>query len=648
MGRVGPETGLSSLPVAAIGPVSSLLGTDDATYHVRGLAVRNPLQHFTARFSASGVAITAGSTRFGIAVEEFGRSGSLHRLGRVAPVASANRVSYRFGALSEYWANGPAGLEQGFSITSRPAGIGALSLSMKVPAGTRLVRGSLLLPGGLGYTGLSARDAGGRALPAWLAMSGGRTLLSIDDRGARYPVRIDPIVEQVEQAKLTASDKAAGDFLGSSVAVSGNTIVVGAPGSYWPGSPTAKATKNPGAVYVFQKGASGWANMTQTAKLTASDGAANGFGWSVALAGNTILVGAPSPQSVTDPCGSGTSEGNPGAPGDPGAVYVFTLKAARWVETSKLVEDDNCTAEMGAAGIGFGWSVAISGNTVVVGAPFAPILVQGNVFPTGDGEVYVFVKPAAGWPAQMTPSSILTASNPSGFRNRVVSPEGEGVQLGWSVAISGSTIVAGEPGQYGGGGYTAPGAVDVFVRPASGWPASMHQTAQLINTSTLAHIANPYGPVSLGYSVAISGATIVAGAPNTVDHNGGSGELDVYTEPVGGWHNATQKALLMPPAGSTGLGFAVAMDADTVVSGEGGLGSNPQTAYVFQMPAHGWASTAPTGELASPIGTGNTDFGDSVAISGSTVVVGVPRGPTANGTIGIAYMFHLSSAPAVG
>ncbi len=134
----------------------------------------------------------------------------------------------------------------------------------------------------------------------------------------------------VAEAHLTASDQAAKDFVGSSVAISGNTVVVGAPASYWPGSPNAKATSDPGAVYVYQKGEHGWADMTQTAKLTAHDGAANGFGWSVAITGNTIVVGAPSPQSVSNPCGSGTRYGNPGAPGDPGAVYVFTLNAGRW------------------------------------------------------------------------------------------------------------------------------------------------------------------------------------------------------------------------------------------------------------------------------------------------------------------------------
>ena len=88
-------------------------------------------------------------------------------------------------------------------------------------------------------------------------------LLRVDDAGARYPLRVDPVVQQAE---LTASDL--GGLLGASVAISGNTIVAGAPEATVNGNPYQ------GAVYVFVKPRGGWANATQTARLTASDGAA--------------------------------------------------------------------------------------------------------------------------------------------------------------------------------------------------------------------------------------------------------------------------------------------------------------------------------------------------------------------------------------
>ena len=95
-----------------------------------------------------------------------------------------------------------------------------------------------------------------------------------------------------QTAKLTASDGAAGDYFGYSVSISGNTVVVGA-------SATVGTNSYQGAAYVFTEPGSGWANMTQTAKLTASDGAAgDDFGNSVSISGNTVVVGAPTPRSA--------------------------------------------------------------------------------------------------------------------------------------------------------------------------------------------------------------------------------------------------------------------------------------------------------------------------------------------------------------
>ena len=98
-----------------------------------------------------------------------------------------------------------------------------------------------------------------------------------------------------QTAKLTASDGAAGDDFGSSVSISGNTVVVGA-------RCHGRRNSHQGAAYVFTEPGSGWANMTQTAKLTASDGAADDdFGYSVSISGNTVVVGALAPRSAATP-----------------------------------------------------------------------------------------------------------------------------------------------------------------------------------------------------------------------------------------------------------------------------------------------------------------------------------------------------------
>ena len=121
--------------------------------------------------------------------------------------------------------------------------------------------------------------------------------MRVNDRGARYPLRIDPFVEQAE---LTPSDGvgcngACGDKFGYSVATSGNTVVVGAPFH------EANSQPYSGAVYVFQMPAAGWASATQTAELTDSTLGGNmELGYSVAISsdGDTIVAGAPAGSEI--------------------------------------------------------------------------------------------------------------------------------------------------------------------------------------------------------------------------------------------------------------------------------------------------------------------------------------------------------------
>lgn len=165
--------------------------------------------------------------------------------------------------------------------------------------------------------------------------------------GAAYVFVVDPVGSGiwVQQAKLVAEDGASEDFFGESVAIDGNTVVVSAPS---PNSP---------ASYVFKFDGSTWA---QTAKLTPNGGPANGIGdHSVAVVGDTILIGAPDFQGTV---GSHS-----------GAAYVFGYDGTSWVQRAVLLPDD------GASNDWFGTSVAMSGETVVIGAPYH-----------GDGAAYMF------------------------------------------------------------------------------------------------------------------------------------------------------------------------------------------------------------------------------------------------------------------
>ncbi|KKL28822.1 hypothetical protein LCGC14_2371310, partial [marine sediment metagenome] len=232
-------------------------------------------------------------------------------------------------------------------------------------------------------------------------------------------------------AKLTASDAADTDFFGEALSISDGVAIVGA---YWHNDVGSLS----GAAYVFVRPAGGWADMTQTAKLSASDAEMlDIFGASVSISGDYAIVG-----SMGDDDG-GTSAG---------AAYVFAKPAGGWVdmtETAKLTASDPVAEDV------FGSSVAISGDTAVTGAPHPSFGTDGN------GSAYVFARPSDGW-ADMTETAKLTASD--GVINDM---------FGSSVAISGDTVIA---GAYRTGPDT--GSAYVFARPGGGW-GDMTETAKL-------------------------------------------------------------------------------------------------------------------------------------------------------------------------
>jgi probable HAF family extracellular repeat protein len=362
-----------------------------------------------------------------------------------------------------------------------------------------------------------------------------------------------------EVAKLTASDGAVVSVLGLSVSISGDTVVAGATGASRPHCPQCEQ----GAVYVFVKPATGWADMTETAKLTASDAVAfDALGYSVAISGNTVVAGEVG--DIFDGLG------------DRAAAYVFVEPVTGWInttQTAKLTASDHLASDA------FGISVAISGNTIVAGAP--DVTTAG--FSQLQGAAYVFVKPPSGW-TDMTQAAKLTASHGT-----------YADYLGTSVSISGDTVVAGAPGRG-----VSQGAAFVFVQPASGW-ADMTETAELTGGT--------FGDL-LGYSVAISGNALAAGAPRWPAYHG-PGSVYLFLKPKTGWRSTSHfNAKLTASDGRVNdyNGFSVGLSASTVVGGAHGatIGSNSQqgAAYVF-APGNSYLSAHT--KLAAP-SSSSTNF----------------------------------------
>ena len=177
-----------------------------------------------------------------------------------------------------------------------------------------------------------------------------------------------------EDAKFTASDPAASDFFGLSVSISGDTVLVGAFGN------------DAGSAYLFEKPSVGWSNATEDAKFTANNIAATGqFGYSVAISGDMVVVGAPS-----DDDGANNS----------GSAYLFEKPSGGWVtatENAKLTASDATESDA------FGRSVTISGNTVVIGAD------RDDTDTLGDdsGSAYIFKAKTQG----ISPSIIMYLLN---------------------------------------------------------------------------------------------------------------------------------------------------------------------------------------------------------------------------------------------
>jgi len=362
-----------------------------------------------------------------------------------------------------------------------------------------------------------------------------------DDTGAVYVLRAS---DGAELAKLTASD-AAGDKFGWSVAIAGDTIVIGAYQDDDGGSAS-------GSAYVFRT-SDGGATYVEVAKLTASDAAADDkFGWSVAIDGDTVVIGAYSK-------GDGT-----------GAVYVYrtTNGGATYDQVAKLTADDAAASDY------FGRSVAIDGNTIVVGAD------GDDDAGSQSGSAYVFRTSDGG--ATYAEVAKLTASDAAG-----------GDRFGGSVAIDGATVVVGAYSKDDDAGSQS-GSVYVFRTTDDG--ATYGQVAKL--TASDAAVSDFFG-----WSVAIDGDTIVVGAMYDDDAGTSSGAAYVFrTSDDGATYDQVTKLTAADAAASDKFGISVAIAGDTVVVGARGDDGNTGSAYVFEEESGGWdyfSSDAATRALPS-------------------------------------------------
>ena len=386
-------------------------------------------------------------------------------------------------------------------------------------------------------------------------------------------------------ASLMPPDAGAGDWFGASVAVSGDTAVIGA---YYDDSP---AHTNQGSAYVYVREAGAW---NERAKLTATDGAASDlFGMSVSIDGDTVVAGA------------AYADGPAGA--NQGAAYVFIREGTQWVQQAKLTPAD------AGAGDHFGASVSIAGDTIVVGAA-----ADDGPAGTDQGSAYIFVRDGSSWAQQAK----LTASGAAA-----------GDLIGWIVSIDADTVLVGAPWADGPAG-TDQGSVYVFVRQGTTWT----QQARLTS-------ANPQADDLFGLGISISGDRAVIGVPrgyNIPTYHPGT--AFVFLRQGSTW---VQEAELVPshPISTDTFGRAVAISGDRAVVGEpndlDAAGSRVGAAYTFARQGNAWIQTAKL------VGGGSQTLdctGFAVALDGDFAVIGsnMRDGP-AGAEQGAADVFYVGS-----
>jgi hypothetical protein len=353
------------------------------------------------------------------------------------------------------------------------------------------------------------------------------------------------------------------DFFGYSAAMSGDTAVIG---SYRGG------TNGAGTVTVYRHIGNNW---QFEAKLTASDGAfGDWFGASVAIDGDTVVVGA--------------QEDTLASIATAGSAYVFVRSGTTWTQQQKL------TADFPANGDNFGISVAVSGDTAIVGAD------ERNFFPSTDqGSAFVFVRAGTVWTLQ----DELTASDAA-----------MGDHLGISVGIIGDTVFVGAQVNDVNGNENQ-GSVYQFTRSGAVW---------IEQSQILAPDGLPMD--NFGWAMAVSGdSLIVSSIGDDIRASNEQGSAYVFVNNAGSW-TFQQKLVASDGSFEDIFGMSVDIDGDRAIIGahRDDLDGAPEcgSAYVFTRSGTAWTEQT---KFNAPDAGNNDRFGTAVAIASSSAVIGSPQ-----------------------
>ena len=438
------------------------------------------------------------------------------------------------------------------------------------------------------------------------------------------------IAQFAQQAYVKASNTGASNLFGRSIAVSGDTLVVGAPheasgATGIDGDQTDTSAGDSGAVYVFVRDGGSW---IQQAYLKASNAEEeDNFGWSVAVEGDTLAVGSPLEDSSARGVNAGGEADN--STSSSGSVYVFVRTGSTWSQQAYIKASNT------GSGDRFGAGVALSGDTLAVSAyaeKSSAAGVNGDQDNDGAeeaGAVYVFVRDEGVWSQQ----AYVKASNTQA-----------GDAFGWSLDLSGDTLAVGAPfedssatginGNQADAGASASGAVYVYAREGVRWVQQAYVKA-----------SNTGSGDWFGWSVTLDGDTLAVAAPSedssavgidgdqSDDSAVNAGAAYVFVRSGTTWsQQAYVKASNTQTSDEFGYSVALAGDALLVTAireDGGGVGINTGNqldngltdggaAYLYTRAGSTWTQRA----YLKPSNTGPADlFGHAAAIEGDTIVI---------------------------
>lgn len=363
--------------------------------------------------------------------------------------------------------------------------------------------------------------------------------------------------------KLIAEDSGSDNWFGRSIALNGDTAIIGA--------------VNEAHVFTASTG-----NWSQQAKLTAPPkDNADSFGESVGLDGATALVGAPNDNDESQIEQQLADLGYKGH--DAGSAYAFTYSDDEWACQTQLTAPDGDRDR----GDRFGSSVAIDDNTALIGADAG----GGPGGSNKTGAAYVFTHTNGDW-----------------TRNTKLTPSDENAEFfGWSVALDGDTAIIGARMSD-----LATGSAYAFTCSDGSWAQEAKLTADDGDSVD-----------RFGWSVDVDGDTAIIGAERDEDPNGeGAGSAYVFTCANGDW---TQEAKLAADDGDAqdSFGSSAAIDGDTIFVGANGdedpNGDNAGAAYVFTRAGGEWVQQT---KLAADNGDSFDNFGESIALENRTALIG--------------------------